>query len=303
MANELSNTDFDISDDDLLAMERRMLDAFDARSIDDLNALGFGELGVPVAWPDAEPRLCVKRLISSSDTEIESLLADIAAYIAALEPHVSIVPTQLRTVVNDHDRTVGYLVQPLLPAEHLLENVLPQTTPEVGHPAILAVRGAIVNSVADQVATLDSQLSNFTWHEGDLGFFDIGTPFMLVDGQARPITGAAMKPMPAVLRPVATKEAARIANEFATVRGNLEHAAISVARLGLDDWLDPVVETFNQVIDEPLEAEEIKARLAKRHKDMIMLKRLMKVQRTWATKIRRQPYDFFITDSFSGKIL
>jgi|GEM_PF-6890948 len=34
-----------------------------------------------------------------------------------------------------------------------------------------------------------------------------------------------------------------------------------------------------------------------------MLKKLMRAQRTWATKVRRQPYDTFITDSFSGELL
>lgn len=65
-----------------------------------------------------------------------------------------------------------------------------------------------------------------------------------------------------------------------------------------------MVATSNQVLDdEPLDPAEIRSRLARRHKDMVMLKLLMKVQRAWATRVRRQPYDFLITDSFSGTIL
>ena len=73
--------------------------------------------------------------------------------------------------------------------------------------------------------------------------------------------------------------------------------------MGLDDWLEPVVATLNDVLDEPLDAATIRERTAKRHKDMIQLKKIMMLQRLWATKVRRQPYDFFITDSWTGEIV
>ena len=62
----MNNQNLDISDDELLAVEKRLLEAFAKRSADGLNTLGFGEVGVPLAWPDNEPRLCVKRLNMSS---------------------------------------------------------------------------------------------------------------------------------------------------------------------------------------------------------------------------------------------
>ncbi len=38
-------------------------------------------------------------------------------------------------------------------------------------------------------------------------------------------------------------------------------------------------------------------------KDMTNIKYLARAQRLWMTKVRRSSYDFFITDSFNGKLI
>lgn len=284
-----------------------MLDAFANRSTDGLKTLGFGEVGVPLAWPDDDPRLCVKRLNSSKSREdLDVLLRGVRQYIAALEPHVTVLPTELRTVVNDHKMIAAYMLQPIVPSDQLLENVLAETAPTVDHPAIVAVRDLAVASINDRKIAIDSQVSNFTWQDGKLSFFDVGTPFTVnSEGEAQPLPDCMLATMPALLRSIGSKEAIKVMNEFASVRGNLEHSALSVARLKLDSWIAPVVETFNEVLgdDEKLDADEVRTALKTRQKDMGTLKNLMKMQRFWAEKLRRQPYDFFITDSFSGEFL
>ena len=130
MTTSNASNPFEISDNELLAVENLLLDAFAARSVKDLKILGFGEIGVPLAWPQGEPSMCVKRLCSSkSPADIESLLGGVRQYIAALEEHVSIVPTELRAIRNVHGMSVAYLLQPLIPSDHLLENVLRETSP------------------------------------------------------------------------------------------------------------------------------------------------------------------------------
>jgi len=47
----------------------------------------------------------------------------------------------------------------------------------------------------------------------------------------------------------------------------------------------------------------MRERAADLHKRSAMLKNFMRVQRAWATKVRRAPYDAFITDSFTGELL
>jgi len=296
----------EITDQELQAVERRLISAFANRSTDGLNTLGFGEIGVPLAWPDDNPRLCLKRLNSSkSQQDIDAMLTGVQQYIDAAAEHVTVVPTELRAIDNDHKATAIYMVQPIIQSELLLENILANTAPVVDHPAIVALRDLVVASIHDRKIAIDSQVSNFAWDEGKLSFFDVGTPFRVNDrGEAQPLPKVMLATMPALLRSVGSKEARKIIDKFSSVRGNLEHASLSVARLGLDNWIEPVVETFNKAIDgEPFTSEGVRQVTEDRHKDMGTLKNLMKIQRLWAEKVRREPYDFFITDSFTGNIL
>lgn len=295
-----------ITDDELRAVDRKVADALSARSLDDLNTLGFGELGVPLAWPDQAPALCVKRLLATNDrADSEWLFERVERYVAGLSPHLAITPTELRVITNDAGRWASYLIQPVLAKDRLVENILESEAPAKDHPIVVAVRDACVAVMDDGGVAVDSQFSNFAWDGSELAFFDIGTPFLYDEnGRVDRDFGPLLDSMPAILRPLAGREAVRIANELGGRRGNLEHAAISIARMGLDSWIDPVVETFNEVIDnEPLVASDIRDRLSKRHKDMVQLKKIMQLQRAWVTKVRRQPYEYFITDSFTGEIL
>jgi hypothetical protein len=302
----MNNQNLDISDDELLAVEKRLLEAFAKRSADGLNTLGFGEVGVPLAWPDNEPRLCVKRLnMSKSAKDVNDQIDAVREYMSAVEPHVDLVPTDLRTVVNDVGATAVYLVQPVIPRNELLENVLEDTTPTVDHPALVALREASVAVVKERKVALDTQVSNFRWTDGKLSFFDVGTPFRLdAAGEAMRLPESMFSTVPKVARELGNKAATKVVNDFASPSGNLRHAAISIARLGLDDWIGPAVETFNQVIDgEPLVADDIRGAMDGLQKDMKVIKNLMKAQRFWAENVRRQPYDSFILDSFSGEFL
>ena len=38
-------------------------------------------------------------------------------------------------------------------------------------------------------------------------------------------------------------------------------------------------------------------------RELPMIKRLARIQRAWQMRVRRQRYDFFITNSFTGEIL
>ena len=295
-----------ITDDELLGIEKRLLEAFAKRSPEGLNTLGFGEVGVPLAWPDTEPRLCVKRLnMSKSKKDVNDHIDAVQEYMSALETHVDLVPTELRTVVNDLGATVVYLVQPIIPRDELLEHVLADATPTVNHPALVAVREASVATVQDRKVALDSQVSNFMWKDGTLSFFDVGTPFRLdAAGKAKRLPELMFSTIPSIARGIGNKEASKVINDFASAHGNLRHAAISIARLGLDDWIGPAVETFNEALDdEPLAAADIRGAMDGLRKDMQAIKNLMKAQRFWSEKVKRQPYDAFVLDSFSGDFL
>jgi len=109
--------------------------------------------------------------------------------------------------------------------------------------------------------------------------------------------------MPAVLRPAVIKIARKVVAENGTDVGNLQLAALSIVRLGLHRWLDRVLATFNECLDEPIEASTVMSRFDQLHGEMQQIKRMGRIQRAWLEKVRRRRYEFFITDSFTGEVL
>ena len=86
-------------------------------------------------------------------------------------------------------------------------------------------------------------------------------------------------------------------------QGAFSQAAASLVRLGLDNWLDVTLEAFQPHLSEPLDRAAIKKKADSLHAESRGMKRLMQAERLWSTKVRRRPYDLFITDSFTGELL
>ncbi|MEM8925685.1 MAG: DUF6206 family protein [Actinomycetota bacterium] len=294
-----------ISDDELLAVESSFQQGLRDRSVAGLNVLGYGEIGLAIGWPFEEPRLVVKRLPSAPDPAESQILFDlIRRYEAAIAPHVHVTPTDHRTVVGDNGWTVPFLVQPLLARHTLTEVQLAESEPEVDHPMVVAVRDVALAAAADGRQALDGQFSNFAWDDGRLSFFDTGSP-LLYEANGDPVVeiGSYSRVLPAALMPVVRRAIVKVAREMAGPEGALMHAAMSVVRIEQRRWLDAVLATFNQALDQPITADQIDAKLGRTHNDMKLIKRAARVQRAWATNVRRRPYDSFITDSFTYEIL
>ena len=293
-----------IEDDELVAVERSVLSALQRRSVDELNVLGFGEAGLAVAWPADEPRLVLKRLMSTDElSESHHLFELIERYRAAVEPHVVIAPTEMRVITDDQGRSVPYMVQRLYAAGDLLENVLAAHTPDPGFVALVALRDAALSALEDGRQILDSQPSNFAWADDTLVFFDIGTPFLYDDEGPILEFGAMLETMPAALRPLVRREIGKVNGHLGTPFGNLEHAALGLVRIGQERWLDAAVACFNERLGDPLDVATIAKRGETFRRQLRLFKQTMRVQRAWVTRVRRRRYDFFITDSWSGEIL
>ena len=293
-----------IADDQLADVERSIMDARARGWVEGLQGVGWGAAGRAIGGPAARPRLVLKRLLSTDDpAESDHLFTLIERYREAVQPHVAIAPTITRAIVDDHGRTVPFMVQQLYAPGDLLENVLAANEPDPTFPALVALRDAALRAVADGRAVIDSQPSNFAWTDDTLVFFDIGTPFLYdADG---PIIefGAMLDTMPAVLRPLVRREIGKVNRHLGTAFGNLEHAALGLVRIGQERWLDAAVTCFNECLDEPLDVATIEKRGETFRGQLRFFKQVMRVQRGWVTRVRRRRYDFFITDSWTGEIL
>ncbi len=295
---------FDISDAELGEVERSVALALGRRSVEGLHVLGFGEAGLALAWPGDQPRLVLKRLLSTEEeAESHHLFDLIDRYRAAVMPHVAVAPTETRLITDDDGRRVPYMVQKLYAADALLENVLATASPDPEHPALVALRDAALGALVDGRQAIDSQPSNFAWENETLVFFDIGTPFLYdADGPILEF-GAMLDTMPALLRPLVRREIGKVNAHLGTPFGNLEHAALGLTRIGQDRWLDAAVLCFNERLEQPLDVATIEARGATFRRQLRFFKQVMRVQRAWTTRVRRRRYDFFITDSWTGEIL
>ncbi len=294
-----------LTDDELAALEAQVQSGLERRSLAGLNVLGFGEIGVAIGYPDHEPTAVVKRIPAVKDrSELESWFAYLEDYEALVGEHVDVAPTEKRMIESGDGRWAGYLIQPRYPANVLVENILAAEEPTPDHPIVVAVRDVALAAIEDGRAAIDTQFSNFVWIDGALTTIDCGSPFLYhPDGSPDYRVGAYSDAMPAALRPVVLKLATKISSEVGTPTGNLELAALSIVRIEQQRWLDSVLATFNQRLDDPIDTAAVMARFDKLHGEMRQIKRLGKLQRAWLEKVRRRRYEFFITDSFTGEVL
>ncbi len=300
-----------VTDEELAAIEVATQRALETRSFDGLKVLGFGEIGVAIGVPADAPTAVVKRLASCpTQAEIDEWFAFLRRYENALAPHVRIAPTEQRTISGGPDgRLVPFLIQPLFPKSQLVEVVLAKTDPVVDHPMIVALRDAALSAVADGRQAIDSQVSNFAWDGEELWLFDSGSPFLFhADGSPDYDLGSYARAIPAVLRPLTRRIANSVCLKLGGPSGNLAHAALSAVRIGQERWLDAMIETFNaalfdQKLGGPIDRADVLEQMDGIRKEMKTIKTIAKVQRTYVSNVRRQTYDFFITDSFTNELL
>ncbi len=295
-----------VTDDQLSELEARIQEGLHRRSLDGLRVMGFGEIGVALGLPADDPVAVVKRVPAVTRRErLDEWFAYLDRYESLVAEHVRIAPTEQRVIATGEDgRWAGYLVQPCYPSDLLVENILAAEQPARDHPVVVAVRDASLAATDGGRAAIDPQFSNFVWEDGELVTIDCGSPFMFhPDGEPDYEIGAYSEAMPALLRPVVYRLATKVVRENGTAIGNLELAALSIVRIGQERWLDAVLETFNERLDEPIGRETVMAHFDRLHGEMQQIKRLGKLQRVWLERVRRRRYEFFITDSFTGEVL
>ncbi|MEM9747104.1 MAG: hypothetical protein AAF945_10460, partial [Actinomycetota bacterium] len=74
-------------------------------------------------------------------------------------------------------------------------------------------------------------------------------------------------------------------------------------RLDQERWLDDVLTTFNERLDDPIDRAAVMGRFDELHGEMQRIKKITRLQRFWVERVRRGQYEFFITDSFTGELI
>lgn len=168
----------------------------------------------------------------------------------------------------------------------------------------MAVRD-FVTTCTNEYLVLDAQIPNFAWKNGEVSLLDITSPasFDAEDRLRYPNLPLANRLVPAPLRPALGKASSDILSLYRGPHGALTQVAVFLHRIGADDWVDSSIETFNEVLDVPIERKVVNERWAQNVKDFPRIKKLLMLQRAWQERVRRTPYEYLITDSFTGEVL
>lgn len=306
MSETIPTEPVDVDDATLEAAETAIADAIERRDASDLTVLGFGEIAVAIGWPAASPTAVLKRTVVYRErAHCQQHMDAVADYVARLGKRgAAVIPTTVYVVERADGRFVGYAAQPVVPKSLLAETVLESDEPRADHPLLTAVRDYTVAHATPELS-VDMQIPNFAWDGERLVLLDITTPFMFtadgeLDFELRPeIFGL----FPAPMRRLALKEAMRIAHIYRSVPETLSFVVSLLYRIDQERWALAAAENFESELTEPLDLDAAETEHRRLVKVLPFLSRCSMVQRWWATKVRRRPYDFFITDSFSGDLL
>lgn len=296
----------DVSDEELHAADAAIDRAIAARDISDLHVVGFGEISVALGWPTAAPVYVLKRaLVYESRASCESHFGAIQDYVEVLRAGgADILTTTMHMVERPDGRVSGFFAQPLVPRELLAEVILATEEPRPDHPIVLAHREVAMRDCTPEYA-VDLTISNFAFDGDRYALLDITSPVTwAADGTfTGPIPKELLSMAPAPIRPIFRKEYAKAANGMRDPRGALNASLVFLHRVGQGRWAPAFAEVFNEVLDEPLDVDAARAEFERFKKVIPMVKRTSRLQRWWQTRVRRGPYDTFITDSFSGELL
>ena len=154
---------------------------------------------------------------------------------------VRVVETEMRGVDRADGSVAGYVVQPVLPQEHLAPATLRRSDPGDGHPLVEAVAGTVAATVSPRVG-LDAQLANWTWDGSSLTYIDVSTPLIWsADGESRLDMELLAMAYPASLRwPLRRFVAPGILDTYRDLRKVYLDLTGNLLKERLDPWLAPL---------------------------------------------------------------
>ena len=201
----------------------------------------------------------------------------------------------MRAVELQDGSVAGYVVQPMLPAEHLATTTLRPANPEAGHPLIEAVASAAAAAVGPRLG-LDAQLANWTWDGDELTYFDVSTPLIWSpEGDSRLDLDLLADAYPAILRwPLRRFVAPGILDTYRDLRKVYLDLAGNLLKERLEGWLPAFLDRFNARLDEPLTDDEVRRHYRSDARLWAALLRIRRLDRAWRRRVRRRPYPFLL---------
>lgn len=274
-------------------LDRRVEAALAIGDESSLPLLGFGEISLVLGWPPEEPGFACKRLPAFPNrARLEAYRRTLVAYLDALRlAAIDVVETELLAMSRDDGRVVGYVVQPVLPAQTLAPEVLRRSDPEGGHPLVPAVVDAAAAAVGPTVG-LDAQLANWTWDESGLTYLDVSTP-LLWSEDGRPLLDLELlsHAIPWALRGALRRFVMPgIVDTYRDLRKVYLDLCGNLLKERLGGWLPGFLEHANRHLDRPLTTADVERYYRSDARLWAMLLRIRRLDRAWQHHVRRRAY-------------
>ncbi|MGC1799569.1 MAG: DUF6206 family protein [Solirubrobacterales bacterium] len=286
-----------LSDDELRRLEDLVEAALSSGDERSLPVLGYGEISLVLSWPPGDGRFACKRLPPFRSRErLDAYRATLDVYLKALgAAGVRVVETEMRAVELHDGSVAGYVVQPMLPADHLATTTLRPADPEAGHPLIEGVASAAAAAVGPHLG-LDAQLANWTWNGDELTYFDVSTPLIWSpEGDSQLDLDLLADAYPAILRwPLRRFVAPGILDTYRDLRKVYLDLAGNLLKERLEGWLPAFLDRFNAHLDEPLTENEVRRHYRSDARLWAALLRIRRLDRAWRRRVRRRPYPFLL---------
>jgi len=310
----LTGTSALIDPAELGELEARVTAALARGDDEGLTVLGYGEISCVLRWPLGSGARACKRLPRFRDqASFDDYRSIFERYVAALTAGGIVVePTELHAVRRPDRTLVGYLVQPLVPLEHLGPTVLGRLDPtaDTGRPtggrALLAsVTDAVVGAVTPTVG-LDAQISNWVWVDGRLTYLDLTTPMLRSPSGAIELdTGLFLARMPWLLRPpLARFVVPGIVATYHEPRSILVDLVGNLLKERLERWLPTALDVANASLAgaapsiaggrSPITDAEVRRYYTSDKRMWGLLQAVSQTDRAWQRRVRRRPYEFLL---------
>jgi hypothetical protein len=255
-----------------------------------LRMLAWGEIGPVLGWPAAAPAFALKRLPPfGTAAAADAFATTLDDYIAALARHgLDCVPTTMGRVTGDAG-VIGWIVQPLLPAETIGPALLRGADAAAGHPVLDAVLDADLR-IPGPLLALDGQLSNFAWVNERLLYLDVTTPLLFDEaGQLRMDIGLLLGALPAMLRPAVRRWVVPdLLRRYRDPRAVVLDMLGNLIKERLEAWVPVALATVGDRLDRPITAEEVRSDYNSDARLWEVLLRLRRMDRSWQRRVRRR---------------
>jgi hypothetical protein len=291
----------DLADLDLAVLEQAVDAALARRDDAALHVLGYGEITTVFAWPEPDGQYACKRLPLFTKARFAVYQPAFDEYLEALAARgVDVLPTALVHQTRADGWIVAYCIQPVLPRDALLPEVMRQAggRDDAEHQ-IGTLLGALIDHLArvvDERVGIDAQVSNWAVADSGLVYLDVSTPFLRdADGRDRFDCDTYLESIPAVFRGFARRFVIPgVVQTYHSTRSIVLNLAGHLTKEGLDPWIPLTLELARERLGVDLTPREARRHYRNDTRLWGLIQRVRRIDRVWQRRIRRRPYPFLL---------